>query len=40
MKTKWQKLMEGGTHWELLMHKSAYAALWQKQFPSVEQARV
>jgi len=34
------KLIEEGTHRELLMRKSAYAAMWQKQFPSVEQAGV
>ncbi|MCX2478709.1 peptidase domain-containing ABC transporter [Pedobacter sp. MC2016-15] len=34
------KLIEEGTHSELLRHKSAYAAMWQKQFPLPAQAEV
>ncbi|WP_158796585.1 peptidase domain-containing ABC transporter [Pedobacter sp. L105] len=32
------KLVEEGIHSELIKHKAAYAAMWQKQFPSFEQA--
>ena len=34
------KLIEEGRHAELLRRKSAYAAMWQKQFPLPEQAGV
>jgi len=32
------KLIEEGTHQELLQRKAAYAAMWQKQFPVPEHA--
>lgn len=32
------KLIEEGTHQELLQRKAAYAAMWQKQFPVLEAA--
>jgi ABC-type bacteriocin transporter len=34
------KLLEEGTHLELLRRKSSYSAMWQKQFPRAEQAGV
>ena len=33
------KLVEEGTHLELLQQKSAYAAMWQKQFPPLAEIR-